>query len=337
MIGYYVHHVGNGHLHRACSVAAALGVPVTGLSSLPRPPDWLGDWITLPRDDERQASGDVTAGGRLHWAPTHDPGLRARMSLVSSWIDVAAPDLVVVDVSAEVAVLARLHGVPVVSFVLPGHRDDEAHLLGYGVSSALVAAWPSSAAGMLQGLPTPLAARVEHLGAISRFPVSPERERPPGPLRVTVLSGGGGGGPTREVVEAARSATPGWTWTVLGGPGGEWVRDPLPVIRDADVVVCQAGQNTIAEVAAARRPAVVVPADRPHDEQLATARTLAAGDWPVLVESEFPVDGWQARLDRAARLDGQAWENWCDGRGAERMAAVVRRVVDEHDVRPVVA
>lgn len=37
MIGYYVHHHGSGHLHRARSLAAVLGRPVTGLSTLPRP------------------------------------------------------------------------------------------------------------------------------------------------------------------------------------------------------------------------------------------------------------------------------------------------------------
>ena len=40
VIGYYVHHVGSGHRHRAGVLAARLrreGVAVTGLSSLPLP------------------------------------------------------------------------------------------------------------------------------------------------------------------------------------------------------------------------------------------------------------------------------------------------------------
>jgi len=42
VIGYYVHHLGHGHLHRALSVARTLGEPVTGFSSLPPPADWPG-------------------------------------------------------------------------------------------------------------------------------------------------------------------------------------------------------------------------------------------------------------------------------------------------------
>ena len=37
VIGYYVHHVGAGHLHRARAVAQRTSSTVTGLSSLPRP------------------------------------------------------------------------------------------------------------------------------------------------------------------------------------------------------------------------------------------------------------------------------------------------------------
>jgi hypothetical protein len=38
MIGYYIHHVGQGHLQQARCVTAHLTEDVTGLSSLPEPP-----------------------------------------------------------------------------------------------------------------------------------------------------------------------------------------------------------------------------------------------------------------------------------------------------------
>ena len=78
MIGYYVHHHGTGHLHRAMTVAAHLPQPVTGFSSLPRPEPWPGPWVQLPRDDSAPsyAAADATARGLLHWAPLADGGLR---------------------------------------------------------------------------------------------------------------------------------------------------------------------------------------------------------------------------------------------------------------------
>ncbi|MEO5853942.1 MAG: glycosyltransferase [Nocardioides sp.] len=328
MIGYYVHHVGRGHLHRARAIAAECSVPVVGLSSLDRPPGWSGGWVTLSRDDEADAPRDVSAGGRLHWAPAGDPGLLDRMAALSAWMAEARPGLVVSDVSVEVAVLARLHGVAVASFVLPGRRDDDPHRLGFGVSSVLLAAWPTGVPGMVSGLPDDIEARMRHVGGLSRFAATPPPvQRRAGPWRVAVMLGRGGGSPGTAVLDAARAQAPDWEWTVLGGPSA-WAEDPFPVLRDADVVICQAGQNSVAEVAAAQRPALVIPAERPHAEQVTTAAALASGDWPIEVAAAFPVDGWPGRLHRLRALDGRGWRGWCDGRAATRAAEVLQA---EHD------
>ena len=70
--------------------------------------------------------------------------------------------------------------------------------------------------------------------------------------RVLVLSGRGGteigrGAARRRAPRDARTGT----WTVLGPPGDRWVADPWPLLCAADVVVTHAGQNAIADVAAA--------------------------------------------------------------------------------------
>ena len=237
MIGYYVHHVGRGHLHRAQALAVRLarhGEQVTGLSSLECPSDWPGEWIRLPRDDEGIAT-DPTAHGRLHWAPLRDDGLRARMAAVSAWIETARPDLVVVDVSVEIVLLSRLHGVPTLAVVLPGRRDDAAHALGFEVADALVSFWPADVSGMTPGLSSAALARLVPVGAMSRHPVrSTDRSRRRRPARghgrtVVVLLGTGGHDVSPADVEAARAATPGWDWTVLDGSPDTWVADPSAV------------------------------------------------------------------------------------------------------------
>ena len=325
VVGYYVHHVGSGHLHRARAVAEAMGRPVVGLSSLPRPAGWLGDWVVLDRDDDATGADDVTAHGHLHWVPRHDPGLRRRMSAIAGWIGAARPGVLVSDVSVEVTLLARLHGVPVVSYVLPGDRTDPAHLLGLGVSDALVGCWPEHVTGMTPGLPEELRSRITCVGALSRLPVAEPGPRRPGGPRATVLLGRGGGRPAPSDLDAARADGAGWEWTVLG-PDHGWSDDVAATLLATDVVVTQAGENAVAEVAACRRPAIVVPAQRPHDEQVTTARVLAAEGWPVLVEPAFPSDGWPARLEAARRLPGTDWAAWCDGKAATRVAEVVERV-----------
>ena len=225
MIGYYVHHVGAGHLNRARAVALRAEGTVTGLSSLPAPADWPGPWVRLVRDDCAPEAVDPTAGGNLHWVPERDDGLCRRMAALSAWIETARPDVLVSDVSAEVALLARLHGVPVVSVVLPGRRGDRAHRSAYAVSSGLVAAWPRAADGMVHGLDP--GRRSSPAPRRSPLALGDRRSGPanPGRRRVLVMSGRGGGHPTEVQVRAAAADAPGWSWTVLGGPG-EWRDDP---------------------------------------------------------------------------------------------------------------
>lgn len=325
MIGYYVHHHGRGHRSRATAIAAALDRPVTGLSTLPAPPDWPGAWLRLPPDDPDGAAFDPDARGRLHWAPLHHAGLRSRMARIAQWIDEHRPAAIVVDVSVEVALLARLHGVPVVTIAMPGHRADAAHELGHGIADALVGAWPPEAAP-LRGAPL-VAARVHAVGAISRFAPT-TTPAPRGRRRVVVLGGAGGDTFTADAVARARADAPGWEWSHLGS-NGSWTEDPWSALVDASVVVTHAGESAIAEVAAARRPAIVIPQVRPHDEQRCTAAVLADDRWPVLVEPEWPASGWGALLERAVALDARRWQAWNDGRGAERAAAVIDAVARE--------
>jgi hypothetical protein len=330
VIGYYVHHHGTGHLHRALTVAPHLPGPVTGLSSLSRPEGWSGPWIQLPRDD-RAASysdADVTAGGLLHWVPLDDPGLRGRMSTIAAWIDRHAPAAMVVDQSVEVCLLARLHGVPVVAATGPGRRTDPAHLLGFGAASAVVGAWPEGLTGrLLPGLGAPHADRVHAVGAVSRIPVvtarpRSARRRP----HAVLLAGTGGDGFTRRSVARAQEEVSDWDWTILSRTLGTWHPDPAAVLASADVVVLHPGQNALAEVAALRVPAVVVPAARPFQEQHVTASALSDG-WPAVVVDPAPERGWRDLLDEALFLDGEGWAEWCDGGAPARIAAVVDEVV----------
>lgn len=327
MIGYYVHHHGRGHLHRAQALAAVVSEPLTILSSLPRPPGWSGRWVGLPRDDLLGSPEDVVAGGTLHWAPLGEAGMRARSAIVSAWLEHARPRLVVADVSVEIALLTRLHGTPVISVVLPGRRTDPAHLLGYRASTALVACSPVAARRWVPGLPDDLARRVVSLGAVSRFEPddvpSPRADRE---RHVVVLRGRGGGRLTSLSVDALRSLAPQWHWTLVGG-NGNWVEDVSPLLRRADVVITNAGESGLADVAAHRRPAIVVPAERPFAEQVVTASLLDAGDWPTIVLPRLPEDGrLPGLLDRAAHLDGRRWQTWCDGRGAHRFADLVAEI-----------
>ncbi|WP_282797455.1 glycosyltransferase [Streptomyces sp. CC224B] len=378
MIGYYVHHQGRGHLHRAVCVARHLRLPVTGFSSLPRPAEWPGDWVRLPLDTGGEAYGDTGAGagayadagagaygearggtglagvpaapsvpalpgapvvpappsgadptarGRLHWVPRHHPGLRDRMGAIAAWVTRTGPRLFVSDVSVEVALLARLMGVPVAVAAMRGDRSDPAHRLGYDLADALLAPWPDAAPE--PDWPSHWREKTLHTGAFSRYDGRarvPATRPADGRREVVVLLGAGGTDVDAAALRKAADSTTGWTWTFLGGPEGRWTDDPWPLLCRADAVVTHAGQNAIAECAAARTPAVVIPQDRPHGEQHATARALAAAGLATVRTNWPDPEEWQTLLDRTARRPGDRWALWAPGDGARRAARLLERL-----------
>jgi UDP-N-acetylglucosamine:LPS N-acetylglucosamine transferase len=103
-------------------------------------------------------------------------------------------------------------------------------------------------------------------------------------------------------------------------------RDVWTALLDADVVVCHGGQNAVAEVAAARRPAVVIAQPRPYQEQAATAAALdrlgiATGlhRWPEGSD-------WPGLLERALERGGSGWKAWSTGHAARDVAAFLEKL-----------
>lgn len=341
MIGFYVHHHGSGHTRRATTLARALaarGEQVWGLSSLPPPPGWPGGWSELARDDVPRPlhasaeAPELTASGRFHWVPLRHPGLRHRQAEIARWIDQAQPTALVVDQSVEVTVTARLLGVPVVAFSAPGHRTDPPHLLGFDSATRLLGAWPDRySPDLLPGLGTPLIDRWTGIGAVSRWPVGPSRgstrRDTRGRPRVALLCGDGGDGFSAQLLTSIQDQTPGWEWEVLSRRLGSWRADAEPVISSCDVVIAAPGQNALAEIAALRRPAVLVPQERPFGEQEVTA-TVVSRDFPALrvTRDALAEAPWPELLDHARSLDADSWEAWCDGSSADRFCQLLDEV-----------
>lgn len=330
-VGYYVHHSGAGHGALGTAVSAVLGERLVGLGSGGRPPGWRGRWIDLPRDDTPPVGPDPTRGGAWHWVPAGHAGFGARMRTLARWVADDDPAALVSDVSCEVTALGALLGVPTVAVVLHGVRTDRPHRTAWDSATALVGPWPAAHTAPWLA---PWADRLTAIGLTSRFdgrPVAP----PAADREVLVLLPAGAHGVAPAAVAAAARATApdGWRWTVTadpppppGEPGVRWagrVEDPWPLLGAATVVVAAAGSGSVADVAAARRPAVLLPQDRPFDEQRAHAAHLA-GTAPVVVADRWPAaDAWPALLTRAAALDPTRWDPLHDGRGATRFAAVL--------------
>lgn len=312
-IGIYAHHHGSGHMHRCREIQrelAQLGHKAVILSTHPDAD------VLLPDDAGAAASGaSMTAGGTLHYAPVGGRGLRERAAELTRWIRDNDPAAFYVDVSAEVALLVRLAGVPVVTLAMPGVRDDPAHQLAYRQAEAIVAAWP-----FWVPLPPHLrahASRVHPVGGISRLRPAPGISRDP--KSVVVMAGQGGSTWGEADWDEVERACPGYRFTFLTGENR--VADPTAALAGAGVAVIAAGQNSVADVAAVGTPAVVLPQPRPFAEQHATARVLGDAGLAAVAD-EFPDPQHWPRLLHAAATAGADWSRW-ETEGAARRAAEV--------------
>lgn len=337
MIGYYVHHQGRGHLHRMHSIAAHLSNPVTVLSSLVPTAEHRGPWVTLARDDVGGAPVDEEAHGVLHWVPRYDAGLGLRSAEITAWLERVRPTLVVVDVSVEVSLLVRLAGVPVVVVAMPGARMDPAHQIAYDVADALLAPWPETSAD--DEWPHRWLEKTSHVGAFSEFDELPRAE-PPSPSEGTgkhkalLLWGSGGTVLPETLLEGVRSATPGWSWDAVGVGEFRSRGEVWQALCAADVVVSHGGQNAVAEVAAARAPAVVIADPRPFSEQEHTVRALQAAGLAVGLERWPTLQFWPHLLARALEIGGEGWQSWCPGNGARRAASALDELAFRLDPSP---
>ena len=147
-IGYFVHHQGRGHAERCAALVNALPEdrPVSVFCARPEVLPALRDGVEVvrlpslfePTGAEANGMDHVPLPETMHCAPLGWPGIRRATRRLAEWFDESDPALLVCDVSAEVAQLARLCSVPHVSVLQHGVRDDAGHR----------AAW-TSAAGTL--------------------------------------------------------------------------------------------------------------------------------------------------------------------------------------------
>ncbi len=331
VIGWYVHHHGYGHVARFLAVHPHLRTPVRAFSSLPRPAG-LGaevEWIALPDDadtvehddgticDPRE--GDPTVRGSLHWAPHDHPGHRARLTRIAS----QSADLraMVVDVSAEVVAFARLLGLRTLAVTQPGERTDAAHALAYDLADRILAPWAHGAVPV--GALSTRTDRVVWTGGISRYDgrSSPDADAE----RSVLFLGRVLDDEVRREAEERLSAA-GWRTRAVGHDPDSRIEDPWPLVTSHTVVVSAAGQNSVADLAAAGARAVVVAQDRPFDEQRHTACALHR--WGLARVAPEDVDGAGiVALVEAAATDAPDWSQWQVAGAAERAAEAVEAML----------
>jgi hypothetical protein len=338
-VGYYVHHQGAGHRHRARNVAAALGRPCTLIGTFGDAGGedaGAGPVLDLP-DDRREgvASFAVSEAERgkpeaFHYAPVGNSGVRRRMARLASWIVTADPVLMVVDVSVEMTLFARLMSIPAALVRLTGSRLDTPHLEAFRSAALLLAPFPA----VFESPDTPVWVRDKtYYGGFLARPASGAPA--PGRCRtVAVVFGRGGAmGDASGLDEAAR-ATPDVAWHVYGPVSGHregppnlfihgWRTDIGKALDDADTVVGAAGDGLLAEVAVRAKRFICLPEERPFHEQRDKGRTLAAHGMAVVLDTWPSASAWPDILRRADDLDPRTLHALTDPLAIEKFAAAI--------------
>lgn len=329
-IGYYAHHHGSGHCRQADKLAALLPIEwqqqLTVFTSLPIDAyrfTTLTEAQIIRLNPEDELAEDVLAGragqywqpAALHYSPVGNSDIQKRSWQILATIQQRQIELMIIDVSAEVAMLCRACSVPYLYVRLPGERDDTAHISAFtgaigllapyprALEAAMTPAWvtnktlyldflsatnsdPLTYKAFLQRLVDLALAteQVEVKGLIDSTSVGDSKQQNQ-PLIVTVIKGYGGHQAIDAKLPALRQALP-EALIISLGPISDEVRqyvdiatevdDVTPFIAHSDWLLMACGLNAIAQVYRYDTPLVVLPDPRPHREQEVMAEALIA-------------------------------------------------------------
>lgn len=187
-IGYYAHHHGTGHCRQADKLAAhwqnvhpSAAETLTVFTSLPAEDYKFShinakNIIRLP--DEHETATDVLPGRAgiywqpecLHYSPIGNHNIQRRSNILLSELQARHIELMIVDLSVEIALLCRTASIPYLYVRLPGDRNDPPHRNAFQGALALLAPYPK----ILESTNTPEWVRQKtfYLGFLSQPPRS---------------------------------------------------------------------------------------------------------------------------------------------------------------------
>ena len=203
----------------------------------------------------------------------------------------------------ELAIMVRGMGVPVVLVHLPGNfMTDPTQVFAHELADHIVAHFPAS----LEQANYPFAPKTYYSGYMSQYAGRGlKRSIRSATNDVTILLGY-----DNYDVSVLKTITndQNTQFTIIGNKLayalGKNCRllGPVKDVSDAivgDVVISAAGQNTIAELVSLHKRIVLLPEQRPYDEQVVHATLLANQHITLLAEESFSAEQWQDILQKA--------------------------------------
>lgn len=313
-LGYYAHHHGSGHCRQIDKLAALLPVDAkrqlivfTSLSQDDYNFTAVDETQIVRLQAEDECADDVLKGragehwqpDSLHYSPVGNSNIQKRSHQILDTIYQCKIDLMIIDVSVEVAMLCRAASIPYLYIRLPGIRDDTPHLNAFAGALALLAPYPR----LLEATMTPewVGKKTLYLDFIN---TAQQKEltyhefikileklntlnlkdwKEDAPTIITVIKGYGGHKAIDMKLPELRRLLPN-AFIISFGPINDNMRchvdiaaqvnDVTPFIQHSDYLVMACGLNAVSQAYDYATPLVVLPDDRPHQEQEVMAQAL---------------------------------------------------------------
>lgn len=354
-VGFYVHYHGRGHKHRTEAILKHLTMPATVITSRLDSLDWSGPTLAavvgLPCDNDGldeaglRVASDVPA---LHFAPLWSDNITSRVAKYTAWLTDAKPDVMVVDVSAEISMLTRLASVSQIVMRQHGDRSDPAHLSAYAAAHSLLAPFPKTmeddiTPGWVQDKTVYLngfCRGTQNVADVAthRSTTTESSTKITTPT-IAFLFGRGGTEDVHPRLRHAAKMLSDYQLIVLGkesdGNRDEdpsnlhylgWVNDVSSYTDRADVVVTAAGHNSVMELGSRRRPFIAIAQPRPFLEQVRKTKVLQREGLAVGLDGWPNHTAWPSLIAEAKRLDQNRWDEVFASDGAKQAAEHIHQV-----------
>jgi len=329
-IGYYAHHHGSGHCRQADKLAALLPndarAQLTVFTSLDIDSyrfTAIDEQQIVRLNAEDECPDDILAGrageywqpASLHYSPVGNSDIQKRSHQILDTIFRRKIDLMIIDVSVEVAMLCRAASIPYLYVRLPGIRDDAPHLGAFAGALALLAPYPKALESahtsewicdktlyldFIYSQKTESYTYESFIDILAKLSVDNETSVPKSTRLpsnktqltdksgatthiITVIKGYGGHKAIDEKLPELRLLLPNALIVSLGPIDDDKrcyvdisaeVDDVTPFICHSDYLMMACGLNAVAQAYHYDTPLIVVPDDRPHNEQVVMAEAL---------------------------------------------------------------
>ena len=282
MIGYYAHSHGSGHCNYAKMFAKSNSDKAIVFSESPCNTKGI-KWIHLRSehcDGSQWCREEFMEPSFLHYAPIGLSNIMRRNLQILSEIDKHNIQLMIVDVSVEIAALMRVSSVPYAYIKMMGNRTDLAHQQAYRGAAFLIAYYPED----LEPESTPkwVKDKTLYLGFVTEkvYDNSPKHEMEFDSL---LILGKGGHQISRKLISRISEYLGKKKLYILGDCDiyesknvihKGFVKNVRSYISRSKIVIAACGSNLTSEILSCRTPFLMLPQERPYSEQIIFSKAL---------------------------------------------------------------